>query len=368
MKLSLIWEVDRTIDTSGSSPLARLIAARWQHDRDSVQFFRSSANFLYLVRCEGEPCFLRLAPAAERRREEVEAELSLLQWLAGEGLPVVRPVPSRENHLLESVESPWGLFHAAMFVGVPGEQFDSDEIDDNRFRSWGAALGQLHATLRHHPEAESLPRGSWQEHLNQAKPWIPADAVTVRKEAAWLESTLDALPKNRDTFGLIHGDFELDNLVWQDQTASCSTSTTAIEPGSPPISRLPFATGSTRVCRLRTQTSGLSSTVTPASSHFRRLRPRRYRYLQDWRDYSSSPGLGARLTLIHLWITLSGSCARRQTASSQSGVLHVARGWMTRSRLCSRTKEELLDIRQENVTAEEGLHVVCNTKRRRCSR
>ena len=85
MRLSTMWKVDGTIDADGSSPVARRILERWSHDRGSVRFFRSSANFLYVYRGEGERRFLRFADGSERSREATEAEIDLLGWLAARG-------------------------------------------------------------------------------------------------------------------------------------------------------------------------------------------------------------------------------------------------------------------------------------------
>src|SRR3954454_171690 len=98
MKLSTIWRVDSTIDGDGSSPLAREFAARWQYDPGTVRFFRSSANFVYRVRQDGAPCFLRFTPNSERERAAIETEIELLRWLNEAGLPVVRPIRSRDDY------------------------------------------------------------------------------------------------------------------------------------------------------------------------------------------------------------------------------------------------------------------------------
>ena len=78
MRLSTMWTVDRTIDASGSSPVATQILAAWRHDPGSLQFFRSSANFLYVFSHGGRRYFLRFTDRSERSRNLVEAEVALL--------------------------------------------------------------------------------------------------------------------------------------------------------------------------------------------------------------------------------------------------------------------------------------------------
>ncbi len=218
MRLSTIWSVDRTIDATGRSPVAEKIAARWAHDPASVRFFRSSANFLYIFRHDGKRRFLRFAHSSERRRESIEAEIALVDWLAGEGLAVVRPVRSRHGRFVESVATGLGTFHAVVFDALDGSQFEIDELDDIGFRAWGAALGQLHATTRDYPETNPGVRNTMHDHLAQTRLALPADTPAVRKEAHRLATALDALPVDRGSYGLIHFDFEPDNLVWEGRT------------------------------------------------------------------------------------------------------------------------------------------------------
>src|SRR5215212_4741508 len=129
MRLSVMWNVDRTIDAHGSSPVAEQILECWPHDPGSVRFFRSSANFLHVLRYEGKRRFLRLVDSSERRRTTIDAEIALVEWLAHQGLAVVRPVRSRNERFVETVASDWGTFHAVVFEALEGAQLGLDELD-----------------------------------------------------------------------------------------------------------------------------------------------------------------------------------------------------------------------------------------------
>jgi Ser/Thr protein kinase RdoA (MazF antagonist) len=219
MPLSVMWSVDRLTNVNGANPLAERIVERWPHDPGSVRFFRSSANFLYVFRHDGKQRFLRFAHGSERRRKSIDAEIALVRWLAEEALAVVHPVRSRHERFVETVASDLGTFHAVVFDALEGSQFEIDELDDAHFGAWGAALGRLHATLRRYPGRVSSARSTVRDHLEQAKHVLPEDAPAVWEELYRLESSLDALPVDQDTYGIIHFDFELDNLIWQGRTA-----------------------------------------------------------------------------------------------------------------------------------------------------
>ena len=219
MPLSVMWSVDRLTDVTGANPLADRIVERWPHDPGSTRFFRSSANFLYVFRHDGKRRFLRFAHGSQRQRKSIDAEIALVRWLAEEGLAVVRPVRSRNERFVETVASDWGTFHAVAFDALEGTQCEIEELDDASFRAWGASLGRLHATLKRYPGHVASVRSTMHGHLAQAKHVLPDDAPAVWEELRCLESALDALPVDQDTYGLIHFDFELDNLIWQGRTA-----------------------------------------------------------------------------------------------------------------------------------------------------
>jgi Ser/Thr protein kinase RdoA (MazF antagonist) len=72
--------------------------------------------------------------------------------------------------------------------------------------------------MRRYPGAVGTARGDWRDHLAFIRAHIPPDKPPVRRECDQIEAALGALPVDRDRYGLIHFDFELDNLYWQDQT------------------------------------------------------------------------------------------------------------------------------------------------------
>lgn len=218
MRLSTMWKVDSTIDENGSSPVVEQILERWAYDSGSTRFFRSSANFVYVFQINGKRHFLRFADSSERGGEAIEAEMDLLQWLAGTGIPVACPVASAGGNLVETVETRWGTFHAVVAPALEGAQFEIEDIDDSGFRRWGAALGALHSALERYPGTGSAMRPTWRDRLESAAVCLPDGAPALREELTEITSELAALPQVRDTYGLIHYDFELDNLVWRDDS------------------------------------------------------------------------------------------------------------------------------------------------------
>jgi Ser/Thr protein kinase RdoA (MazF antagonist) len=218
MKLSKMRTVDSTVDTHGGSPIAEQILTPWDHEQGSVRFFRSSANFVYRFRQGGKPCFLRFAATSERTRDTIEAEIDILQWVAKRGMTVTSPLPSRNGNFVETVATDLGIFHAVVFAGLEGAQLDIEDLDDSQFGEWGAALGKLHSAVQSYAGSALSARGTWRDRLELVRASLPEEKSAVRSEFEQVAFSLQALPVTHDTYGLVHFDFELDNLYWQDQT------------------------------------------------------------------------------------------------------------------------------------------------------
>jgi Ser/Thr protein kinase RdoA (MazF antagonist) len=147
----------------------------------------------------------------------MEAELAFLQHLAARGVPVAPPIRSLAGRLVESTATPLGVFHAAVFELLPGQQFDIGDLSLTQWARWGGALGALHQAAEGYTGAG---RPTIHDHLHMLAQQLPAHENAARQLLALLERQVAELPAGTQTFGLIHYDFELDNLLWDDQRVS----------------------------------------------------------------------------------------------------------------------------------------------------
>jgi Ser/Thr protein kinase RdoA (MazF antagonist) len=217
MRFTTLWSLDRTVDpATGMSPIANSLAAHWDHDPESVRFFRSSANFIYRVSRDSRPAWLRIAAASERSRPGIEGELDLLAWLDETGIPVVRPIPARSGDLVVSHDTVMGPFHAVLFDHLDGDIRDLDTLSLVEIERWGSTVGRLHTTFASVPETFRTRSAGWQGALEAVESGTLTVPSVVQREADRLRAVLRDLPTTPDVYGLIHTDLELDNLVWND--------------------------------------------------------------------------------------------------------------------------------------------------------
>lgn len=214
MDVQLMRHIVDDVERGVLPGVAQVAAARWsgQESVDALIYVRSSANHLFRFQHEGCPCFLRLAHAAERRPSFIAAELDFVQHVAGTGLAVARPVPSANGLLIEEVSSAGQRYYAVVFEGLRGSQLELDDLDEAQYRAWGQALALVHRASQTFPPHPA--RSTWHDQIRAALRTLPPEetaiAQTLTSGLQWLES----LALKEQEYGLIHGDFELDNLIW----------------------------------------------------------------------------------------------------------------------------------------------------------
>ncbi|RZT23870.1 phosphotransferase enzyme family protein [Fictibacillus sp. BK138] len=219
MKLSTMLKVASTVNSEWRSSIAEKILEDWDYDEGSVYAFRYSANFLFVFKNDGETYFLRFNEVSERELSLLDAEMEILDYLAGTSLRTVRPALSLNGKKVERVEVENGIYYASVFKALPGKQYEINELEQDQFFIWGKTLGKLHAEMKKCGEAAPFNRLTWRDHLNSAESFLPMQEIAAKKELACLLNWAETLPVTQENFGLIHYDFELDNQCWEDDVA-----------------------------------------------------------------------------------------------------------------------------------------------------
>lgn len=210
MKLKYMKELIDTEDKNLESPIANEIVSRWDHE-GTPREFRSSANYVFVFKMSGKKYFLRFTYPYERSIEEIKAELDFMDYLSNNDIRVVKPIKSLSGKYIETVDTSIGQFNAVVFEELKGKRFEVKDLDGSKFYSWGESLGKLHNASKGY---DTKHRKSWRDHMEMVARVLPKEEKLAQKELATITDWVDKLPVNEDNFGLIHFDFELDNLFW----------------------------------------------------------------------------------------------------------------------------------------------------------
>lgn len=211
MLLSTMQAVSATVNEEWESDLADEILLRWEHDSGRAKYWRASTNFIFFFKRQRQDYVLRFTHASERPVAAIEAEVDYVNFLAEKGLRVAQPVRSLAGNYVEPVETSLGLFHAVVFEKVEGKQLDLEELTPDQVISWGKALGELHQISTAYGKVE---RPTWEEQLEWVAEILPAEEIAALQALDRLKSQLEQLYLHEENFGLVHYDFELDNILW----------------------------------------------------------------------------------------------------------------------------------------------------------
>lgn len=183
--------------------------------------YEGCANLVYQVECSGQPRVLRISYRPDRSIDTIQAELHFINYLAEGGVRVSKPVPSEKGNLLEVITACDVDFIAVMFIKGRGLR-----VPDNGYRyregvpiieyfhNWGQVLGQMHHLAKtYQPVSDQIRRPEW----SSCEPFtgFPAGErlPSIQKKYEQLIRELHELPRDIESYGLIHFDFNDGNFT-----------------------------------------------------------------------------------------------------------------------------------------------------------
>ncbi len=206
--------------------MAEMMLSHWEFDKESIELFkyyRISSNAIYPFECRGNNQLLRFAPTIEKFKENMLAELDFISYLRAQGYGVLESVVSRNGEELVKAHTPWGEYYASVFKRVSGVQMNNTDFSDAIVFSHGLALGKLHQL-----SSEYTPTAHKRWSYSDVLQWIQDILIDFPEETQALEEVkllqdyFSSIPITKGNFGLIHYDFEYDNVFYDEVTDSCN--------------------------------------------------------------------------------------------------------------------------------------------------
>ncbi len=189
-------------------------AALWGYDDASLRDLRYSANAIYIIKQQDIPRFMRLSWSGDHTLEQLQAELDYLSFLAQHNYPAVQPIRSLNGNRVERINNPYAAFYAVTFKAAKGKHVSIDTLTEDQIHAWGALLGRLHKLSCSYKNPETFGRSHWIEVLEMYAAWIPDSMAHTLRYLDEARMWLAQLPATTMHYGLIHWDFEPDNLTW----------------------------------------------------------------------------------------------------------------------------------------------------------
>lgn len=191
-----------------------------------LQYFggghEASDGIVYAFPYQGSRRLLKIMALPEDNQQEglfcLEERLKFVRYLGENGAPVVYPQFSPQGNLYETLLYDQHVWIATIMELIPGRVQKEKSWNPAFFQRWGQAVGTLHRLARQYPSwlaSENPESGkkllTWQEEWQSFHDWCPDEAVKLQWVA--IKAQLEALPVERDSFGFIHNDPHIWNVL-----------------------------------------------------------------------------------------------------------------------------------------------------------
>jgi Ser/Thr protein kinase RdoA (MazF antagonist) len=205
-----LLRVARLLDEGWHWELAERAAERW--GASDALFVRSSASHVFVAQQanSGSPIVLRMRPESPSAYAVLHRSAMAAEQLSDAGAPVVAAVRSRGGQLVETIDG----YCVTAVAAADGEVREEEAADRSTATDWGTALSGFHlhgaaVDLTQVPDMVELcaPPAAL---LRESQPMEPR----LRALADEVAADLAALPRDLVIHGLLHGDAELDNVVF----------------------------------------------------------------------------------------------------------------------------------------------------------
>jgi amicoumacin kinase len=179
-------------------------------------------SFIYAFTRDDGDYVLRIGHSSRRTPEMIHAEVDWINYLsAGMGsendcpATTARAVHSLEGRLVEGIDDGHGqLFLATAFARAQGQHPRREMWTPQLIENYGRMLGRIHAlSCVYQPTNQTWARPHWNDPSNLVvADYLPPGEERVIDRFDCLMEHLNSLPRNPDTYAMIHQDAHTGNL------------------------------------------------------------------------------------------------------------------------------------------------------------
>ncbi len=198
-----------------SKELSRQGAARFGLDLDTLRFLGGEDGDVYEGADDDGAFIFKLVPSDADNIAKAEARLDFARYLSDNGVRIARPLPSPQGRGLEILESGDQVVIASKITKAPGHHPMAEnprEGNASLFREWGHVIGQMHALTKCYTGGHAL--NHWDDEVASFIDWCRDLEVVPHWQR--MHSHLETLPRDKDSYGLIHNDLHHFNLMLHD--------------------------------------------------------------------------------------------------------------------------------------------------------
>jgi len=190
-----------------SNDLLKFAAKAYDFNEETLYFISDSTNQIYTFNKDGKAYILRFSERPAEKFGETKAEMDWLYYLAKNNVNVALPLESGSSELAVSTRQDGKNFVITSFETVKGTFWDKNDPERwnaNIFRNWGKVMGDIHRLTKDFKSIGNNARGVFDGRFSLRDSVKSCPSVNMIVED--LIKEMMALPKDKDSYGLIHND------------------------------------------------------------------------------------------------------------------------------------------------------------------
>ncbi|WP_026476261.1 phosphotransferase enzyme family protein [Alkaliphilus transvaalensis] len=209
--------MEKSVEEQFSEGLLHQAARRFGLKEQGLELLGKFENYVYEGEKDGNRYILRLVHSSHREENMILGELDWLRFLSEQGIKVAKPNPSINGNLVEIISVEKGYFLVSLFDKAPGKIVDpTNKLEWNGylFEKWGRTIAEIHrATKEYQVPNDRIKRPAWDEDdLLDLEKYIGNEEEKIINIAKQLVDYLNSLPRDKDSYGLIHTDIHFGNF------------------------------------------------------------------------------------------------------------------------------------------------------------
>jgi Ser/Thr protein kinase RdoA (MazF antagonist) len=181
----------------------------------NIELLDGFESYLYLFSRPDGDYVLRIGHSLRRTQELIQGEVDWINYLAAGGAGVAKAILSNTGRLVAFIDDGQGeYFMATAFEKAQGGPPSRDLWNQHLFQAWGHLLGRIHTLTKDYvPSNPAWVRPEWDSPGNMlVETWLPPSETIALAEFQALIHHFSKLPKDRDSYGLIHQDAHAGNF------------------------------------------------------------------------------------------------------------------------------------------------------------
>ena len=197
-------------------PLANFIRKKYNISRNATgSVLRTGINHTYLVSDEGKKQVFRVYSYAWRTRAEIHEEVTLLNFLKENDVPVSYPLPDTVGGYIQEINAPEGLRYGVLFSYAAGDKIRI--LTENHCYRIGQLMAQFHTlsadkTLdRIEYNAKSLTQLPYQ-YMKKLFPEPSEEMQFIKRASEHVASVFQQPDAPALRYGVVHLDMWYDNM------------------------------------------------------------------------------------------------------------------------------------------------------------